>query len=57
MFQKPVALANPSDDDKKSLVASINSLTINLELIDKIILKQLANQNQASYRLIKGAQK
>ena len=52
--RNPVGLAiPPSEYDEEFVVASINAFINNLELIDNVILKNLANQNIAPYELIK----
>ena len=43
----------PSQYDEEFVVASINAFINNLELIDNVILNNLANQNKAPYELIK----
>ena len=60
MSQNPVGLAIPPSEYDQELMmrmASINSLIINLEMIDNLILSQLANQKRARNRLIKNSQK
>ena len=53
MSRIPVGLAiPPSEYDEEFVVASINSFINNLEMIDNVILNQLAKK-LASYRLIK----
>ena len=52
--RNPVGIAIPSSSyDKEFVVGSINSFVNNLELIDNLILNQLANRKLAPYRLIK----
>ena len=54
LSRNPIGLAiTPSAYDEKFVVASTNSFTNILEMIDKIILNILANQNWAPSRLIK----
>ena len=54
MSRNPVKTAiPPSEYDEEFLVASINAFEMNLELIDKVFLKSLANQNKAPYEMIK----
>ena len=54
MSRNPVGLAIPPSDYNEGLVvASINAFINNLELIDNVILNNLANQNKAPYELIK----
>ena len=54
MSEKPVGLAiPPSEYDKELVVASINSLISNLEMIAILFLNQLANKKLAPHRLIK----
>ena len=54
MSRNPVGLAKPpSEYDEEFVVASINAFINDLELIDNVILKNLANQNKAPYELIK----
>ena len=44
MSRNPVGLAiPPSEYDEKFVVASINAIITNLELIDNVILNNLAN--------------
>ena len=43
----------PSEYDEEFVVAAINTFINNLEMIDNVILNQLANQNKAPYDLIK----
>ena len=59
MSRIPVGLGlaiPPSEYDEEFVVASINSFINNLEMIDNVILNQLAKK-LASYRLIKNARK
>ena len=54
MSQNPVRLAiPPSEYDEEFVVASIRTFINNLEMIDNLILNNLANQNKAPYELIK----
>ena len=54
MSRNPVELAiPPSQYDEELDVASINAFINNVELIDNVILNNLANQNKAPYELIK----
>ena len=54
MSQNPVRLSiPPSEYDEEFVVAAINTFINNLEMIDNVILNQLANQNKAPYDLIK----
>ena len=54
MSRNPVGLAiSPSQYDEEFVVASIRAFIHNLELIDNIILNNLANQNKAPYELVK----
>ena len=54
MSQNPAGLAiPPSEYDEEFVVASINAFNNDLELIDNVILNNLANQNKAPYELIK----
>ena len=54
MSRNPVGLAKPpSEYDDQFVVASINAFINDLELIDNVILNNLANQNKAPYELIK----
>ena len=54
MSRNPVGLPKPpSEYDEEFLVAAINTFINNLEMIDNVILNQLANQNKAPYDLIK----
>ena len=54
MSRNPVGLAiPPSEYDEEFVVASIRTFINNLELIDNVILNNLANQNKAPYELIK----
>ena len=54
MSRNPFGLAKPpSEYDDEFVVASINAFINNLELIDNVILNNLANQNKAPYELIK----
>ena len=47
MSQNPVGLPIlPSDYDAEFVVAAINTVINNLEVIDNVILNQLANQNK-----------
>ena len=49
MPQNPVGLAIPSSKyDDEFVVASLNTFINNLEVIDNIILNELANQNMAN---------
>ena len=43
----------PSEYDEEFVVASNNAFINDLELIDSVILNNLANQNKAPYELIK----
>ena len=52
--QNPVGLAiPPSAYDEEFVIASIRIFINNLEMIDNVILNNLANQNKAPYELIK----
>ena len=52
--RNPVGLAiPPSEYDKEFVVASIRAFINNLEMIDNVILNNLANQSKAPYELIK----
>ena len=52
--RNPVGLAIPTSEyDDEFVVASIKTFINNLELIDNVILKNLANQNKAPDELIK----
>ena len=52
--RNPVGLAiAPSEYDEEFVVASIKKFINNLEMIDNVILNNLANQNKAPYELIK----
>ena len=52
--QNPVGLAiPPSDYDEKFVVALIRASINNLEMIDNVILNNLANQSKAPSELIK----
>ena len=54
IYQNPVGIAiSPSEDDEEFFVKSINLLVNNLEMIDNLILNELANRKLAPYRLIK----
>ena len=54
MSRNPVGLAiPPSDYDKEFVVASNNAFINNLELIENVILNNLANENKAPYEQIK----
>ena len=54
MSRNPVGLPlPPSEYDEEFVVASINKFINNLEMIDNVILNQLANQNKAPCDLIK----
>ena len=54
MSCNPVGLATtPSEYDEEFVVASINAFINDLELIDNVILNNLANQKNAPYELIK----
>ena len=56
--QNPVELPiPPSKYDREFVVAAINTFINNLEMINKVILNQLANQNKAPCDLIKNARK
>ena len=58
MSQNPVGLAiPPSEYDEEFVVASIRTFIKNLEMIDIVILNNLANQNKAQYELIKKSAK
>ena len=53
MSKNPVGLAiHPSAYDEEFVLASIRSFINNLEIIDSVILNNLANQKKAPYRLI-----
>ena len=48
MSRNPVGLAlPPSKCDEKIVLASINSMIFIIELVDKVILNNLANQKKA----------
>ena len=47
----------PSEYDEEFIVTSNNALINDLELIDNVILNNLANQNKAPYELIKKREK
>ena len=48
MSQNPVGVPiPPSEYDEEFLVATINTLINNLEMVDNVIINQLANQNKA----------
>ena len=54
MSQNPVEFPiPPSEYDEDFVVGAINTFMNNLEMIDIVILKKLANQNKAPYDLIK----
>ena len=54
MSRNPVGLAiPPSQYDEEFVVASFKAFINNLELIDNVILNNLANQNKAPYELVK----
>ena len=54
MSQNAVGLAiPPSEYDEEFVVASIRTFINNLEMIDNVVLNDLANQNKAPYVLIK----
>ena len=54
MSRNPVGLAiPPSEYDEEFVVASINTFINNLEVIDNVILNELANQNVAPCQLTK----
>ena len=54
MSRNPVILAKPpSQYDEENVVASVKAFINNLELIDNVILNNLAKQNKAPYELIK----
>ena len=54
MSRNPVGLPlPPSEYDEEFVVAAITTFINNLEMIDNVILNQLANQNKAPYDLIK----
>ena len=54
MSRNPVGLPIlPSKYDEEFLVAAINTLINNLEMIDNVIINQLANQNKAPCDLFK----
>ena len=58
MSQNPVGLAiPPSEYDEDFVVASIRTFIKNLEMIDNVILNNLANQNKAQCELIKKSAK
>ena len=53
MPRNPVGLSlPPSEYDEEFIEASTNSFNVNLELIDHVILNELANQKRAPNRLI-----
>ena len=52
--RNPVGIAKPpSEYDGEIVVVLINSFVNNLEMIDNLILNQLANRKLTPYRLIK----
>ena len=54
IFINPVGLAKPpSEYDEEFVVASIRAFINNLEVIENVILNNLANQSKAPYELIK----
>ena len=54
MSPNPVGLAiPPSKYDEEFIVASIRTFINNLEIIDNVILNNLANQKKAPYELVK----
>ena len=54
MSRNPVGLAiPPSEYDEEFVVVSIKAFINDVELIDNVILNNLANQNKAPYELIK----
>ena len=54
MSENPIGLAIPASKyDEEFAVESINSLITSLEMIDILILNQLANKKLAPHRLIK----
>ena len=54
LSRNPVGLTIPTSEyDEEFVVASINAFINNLELIDNVILNNLANQNKAPFELIK----
>ena len=54
MSKNPVGLAiPPSACDEEFVVSSINAIINNLEMIENVIVNNLANQNKAPYQLIK----
>ena len=56
--QNPFGLAIPrSEYDEEFVVESIRTFINNLEMIDSVILNNLANQNKAPYELIKKREK
>ena len=58
MSRNPVGLAvPPSEHDEELVLASIRTFIKNLEMIDNVILNNLANQNKAPYELIKKREK
>ena len=58
MSRNSVGLFLPSSEyDDKIVVAAINTLINNLEMIDNVIINQLVNQNKAPCDLIKNARK
>ena len=58
MSRNPVVLAIPPNEyDEEFVVSSIRTFINNLEMIDTVILNNLANQNKALYELIKSARK
>ena len=48
-----LAIPPPSEYDEEVVVASVNSFINNLDMIDYLILNQLARKKLAPYRLIK----
>ena len=54
MSRNPVGLAlPPSEYDEEFFVASVGTFIKKLEMIDNVILNNLANKNKAPYELIK----
>ena len=54
LSRNPVGLTIPTSEyDEEFVVASINAFINNLDLIDNVILNNLANQNKAPFELIK----
>ena len=58
MSRNPLGFAvPPSEYDEELVLESIRTFIKNLELVDNVILNNLANQNKAPYELIKKREK